>query len=61
MKAQGFGAHTNEEMDNLAKSDNKVLSELLGDKEFLFGDEPSRLDLIVFSHLAPVRVFSVIF
>jgi len=55
VKAQGFGASTNEEMDTMGKGDIKVLSDLLGDKEFMFGDEPSLLDLIVFSHLAPVE------
>ena len=54
VKAQGFGASTNEEMDTMGKGDIKVLSDLLGEKEFMFGDEPSLLDLIVFSHLAPV-------
>ena len=38
----------------MGKGDIKVLSDLLGEKEFMFGDEPSLLDLIVFSHLAPV-------
>jgi hypothetical protein len=55
VKAQGFGTSTPEEMDNMGKGDMKVLSELLGEKEFMFGDEPAMLDLIVFSHLAPVE------
>jgi len=54
VKAQGLGASSNEEMDQMGKDDVKVLSDMLGDKEFLFGDEPSLLDMTVFSHLSPV-------
>merc|ERR1719187_1173775 len=28
------------------------MSEMLGDKEFFFGDEPAMLDLVVYSHVA---------
>jgi len=54
VKAQGLGASTNEEMDQMGKDDLKVLSDMLGEKQFLFGDEPSLLDIKVFSHLSPV-------
>merc|ERR1712038_1009691 len=30
----------------------KVLSELLGEKQFFFGDDPNHLDLVTFSQLA---------
>jgi len=54
VKAQGFGASSNEEMEQMGKDDMKVCSDMLGDKEFMFGDEPSLLDLTVYSHMAPV-------
>jgi len=46
-KGQGF-----HDLLGHAKSDMKVLSDTLGDKEFMFGAEPSLLDLTVFSVLA---------
>jgi len=53
VKSQGLGT-SDEEMDNMGKEDMKVLSDTLGDKEFMFGGEPSFLDLIVYAHMAPV-------
>merc|ERR1711902_469332 len=46
-KGQGFS-----DLLGLAKNDMKVLSDTLGDKEFMFGAEPSLLDLTLFSVLA---------
>ena len=46
-KSQGF-----EDLLGHAKNDMKVLSDTLGDKEFMFGAEPSLLDLTLFSVLA---------
>ena len=40
------------DLETAAKNDMKVLSEMLGEKVFMFGEEPSMLDLIVFSVLA---------
>jgi len=54
VKAQGLGAASNDEMDQMGKDDVKVLSDMLGEKQFLFGDEPSLLDMTVFSHLSSV-------
>merc|ERR1719394_1700387 len=47
-----MGVHTAEEIENFGKKDLQTLSEMLGDKEFFFGDEPAMLDLVVFSHVA---------
>jgi len=47
IKGQGF-----DDLLGNAKDDMKVLSETLGDKEFMFGSEPSLLDLTLFSVLA---------
>ena len=52
--AVGTG-YSNDEIDAEGKADLKVLSEMLADKEFFFGDEPHSLDLVTFAHLAQVR------
>merc|ERR1712088_930912 len=54
VRANGMGVHTAEEIENFGKKDLQTLSELLGDKEFFFGDEPAMLDLVVFSHVAQI-------
>jgi len=54
VKAQGLGVHSAEDIEQFGKNDLTVLSELLGDKEFFFGDEPAMLDLVVFSHVAQI-------
>merc|ERR1712088_427694 len=56
VKSNGFSHSTNEEIEQLAKNDLKVLAEMLGEKEFFFGNAASLLDLVVFSHLARVTV-----
>ena len=48
-KTKSQGHH---DLDGAAKNDMKVLSEILGEKEFMFGTEPCMLDLAVFSVLA---------
>jgi len=54
IKAQGLASSSNEEMEAMGKEDLDVLSNMLGDKQFLFGDEPAHLDLVAFGTLAPV-------
>merc|ERR1712088_1012072 len=56
VKSNGFSQTTTEELDQPAKNDLKVLAEMLGEKEFFFGNAASLLDLVVFSHLAQVTV-----
>lgn len=41
VKAQGMGLHTPEEIEEFGRNDLKVLSEMLADKPFFFGDEPT--------------------
>ncbi|XP_065209985.1 failed axon connections [Planococcus citri] len=53
-RAQGMGVHTPEEIEEFGKNDLKVLSDLLGDKPYFFGDEPTVLDVVAFSQLAQV-------
>ena len=52
IKAAGFSGFSAEEIEQYGKDDLKVLSELLGEKQFFFGDEPQHLDLVAFSQLA---------
>merc|ERR1712012_440134 len=56
VKSNGFSQTSTEELDQLAKNDLKVLAEMLGEKEFFFGNAASLLDLVVFSHLAQLTV-----
>lgn len=43
MKAQGIGVHKPEEIEEFGKHDLKVLSDILADKPFFFGDEPTNV------------------
>lgn len=52
VKGAGFNGYTNEEIDEMGKKDLKVLSELVGDKKYFFGDRPSMLDLRAFAWLS---------
>merc|ERR1712238_317978 len=54
VKAAGFNGYTPEEIEQFGKDDLKVLSELLGEKQFFFGDDPNHLDLVAFSQIALV-------
>ncbi|XP_058466644.1 failed axon connections isoform X2 [Malaya genurostris] len=58
VKAQGLGVHKPEEIEEFGKLDLKVLSELLADKPFFFGDEPTTLDCVAFSVLAQIHYIS---
>ncbi|XP_003394622.1 failed axon connections isoform X2 [Bombus affinis] len=54
VKAQGMGVHTPEEISQFGCADLKVLSDMLADKPFFFGDEPTTLDVVAFAHLAQI-------
>ncbi|XP_072385096.1 failed axon connections isoform X2 [Diabrotica undecimpunctata] len=54
VKAQGMGVHSADEINEFGQEDLKVLSEMLADKPFFFGDEPTTLDVVVFAHLAQI-------
>jgi len=56
VKAGSLGGYTPDEIEQFGKNDLNVLSEMLGDKEFFFGDEPAMLDLVVFSHVAQLAM-----
>jgi len=57
-QAQGMGVHSEEEIKEFGKRDLLALNELLGDKPFFFGDEPTLLDIVAFSHLVPLLCMS---
>merc|ERR1719423_294116 len=52
VRAHGIGVHRPEEIEEFGRQDLKVLSDLLGDKEFFFGEQPSTMDVVAFAHLA---------
>ncbi|KAJ3660178.1 hypothetical protein Zmor_004645 [Zophobas morio] len=54
VKAQGIGVHSAEEINAFGQGDLKVLSDMLADKPFFFGDEPTNLDVVVFAQLAQI-------
>lgn len=45
-----MGVHTPEEIEEFGKNDLKVLSDLLGDKPYFFGDEPTVVSLTAHSN-----------
>lgn len=45
VKAQGMGVHKPEEIEEFGKNDLKVLSDMLADKPFYFGDEPTTVSV----------------
>lgn len=47
VKAQGMGVHTPEEVSQFGCADLKVLSDMLADKPFFFGDEPTTVNEIL--------------
>jgi glutathione S-transferase len=48
---QGYGRHSPEEIEEIAKKDLNSLSNFLNDKRFLFGDKPSTVDAALFGTL----------
>merc|ERR1719186_289085 len=56
VKTSQVGTNTPQEIEQFGKNVLKKLSEMLGEKKFMFGDEVSSLDLVVFSHVAQVAV-----
>jgi hypothetical protein len=54
VKAQGLGVHSPQEIEEFAELDLKALSDFLADKPYFFGDQPSVLDCVAFSHLVQV-------
>ncbi|XP_066979167.1 failed axon connections homolog [Macrobrachium rosenbergii] len=55
MMAQGIGRHTHAEIDSFARRDIRALSDYLGNKPFLMGDEPCEVDCSLFGCLVQIR------
>lgn len=47
VKAQGIGVHKPEEILEFGQNDLKVLSDVLGDKLYFFGNEPTTVISII--------------
>lgn len=50
MKAQGMGVHSADEINEFGQSDLKVLSDMLADKPFFFGDDPTTVSHFFHAH-----------
>ena len=50
----GMGRNSPQEIQHIARGDMKALSDLLQDKPFFFGDQPSTIDACVFSLTANI-------
>jgi hypothetical protein len=54
VKAQGMGRQKEEEIIEFGQNDLKVLSNMLADKPFFFGNAPTTLDVVAFASLAQI-------
>ncbi|MFW2438603.1 MAG: glutathione S-transferase family protein [Arenicellales bacterium] len=52
LKGQGISRHTNEEIQQILRCSLQALSDLLGSRNYFFGDKPSSLDATAFAILA---------
>ncbi|XP_067666047.1 failed axon connections homolog [Haliotis asinina] len=50
----GFGQHTEEEINEMFRKDLQSLSDFIGTKKFLMGDEPCETDCAVFGQVAVI-------
>lgn len=50
--AHGIGVHTPSEIESFGQDDLQVLSDLLGEKDYFFGEAPTSLDVVAFAHLS---------
>ncbi len=49
---QGVGRHSAEEIYQLGRQDLQVMSDLLGDQDFIFGDKPTSFDCTLHAYVA---------
>lgn len=54
MYGHGIGRHSAEEIQHITRGDLKAISDLLKDKQFFFGDQPTTIDACIFALLANV-------
>lgn len=50
-KAHGIGVHSQEEILEFGKNDLRVLSDLLSDRPFFFGDEPTIVSTVFIKYI----------
>ena len=50
--SHGIGRHTEQELCGIAERDLLAVSEILGQKKFLFGDKPCLADAAIFAFIA---------
>lgn len=53
--AHGIGRHAQPEIERLLEADLVALSDFLGEKKFMFGDNPSQVDCAVFGQVTQVK------
>ena len=56
LQKQGIGRHSTDEIMAIAKNTLESLSQLLGDKNYFFGDKPSTLDAVAYAFLVQVTL-----
>jgi glutathione S-transferase len=54
LRGHGIGVHSREEIHAIGKRDIGALADVLGDKPFFFGSEPSEIDAIAYGQLANI-------
>lgn len=59
VNSQGIGSHTNNEIMDIAKRSFESMSTLIGDKEFIFGDQISSLDIIAFAQIGAFTLATI--
>lgn len=58
INGHGMGAHTNDEIHDIANRSFRSIATLLGNKQYMFGDKISSLDLIVFAQIGAFTLSS---
>ena len=53
-EGQGIGRHSPEQIRAMAKEDLKTISDYLGEKPFMMGDQPTEIDCVVFGFTTPI-------
>lgn len=54
LKSHGMDKHSEEEIRHIAEGDLKAISNILGNKNYLFGDKPTSFDCALFGYLANI-------
>lgn len=54
LMGHGIGKNSDEEVHAMGCEDIRAVSRLLGDRQFLLGDQPTTVDCAVFGHLAQI-------